>query len=332
VLDQGGGAQSEPTPTEAAEATEAPAPAEQDLTLSNLTEGLAGLRSYKSTFALKFAGQDEQGQPVNLFWETREEFIQEPRAQRIAVTTSGSQGQPTQAGTFEWITIGDTSYMVTQDQGGTPSCISVSSDSATPPEQGLFSPNMLGGISDAKYVNTENVNGVQTKHYTWKDSGGLLGMGFSSVNGEAWVAVDGNYVVKYLSQATGKGGFLTGASQAEGTLNVEYNLTEVNGAFSIAPPDGCQTAATDIPVMADAADKSSFGEMTSYSSASAFADVVQFYKTEMPNNGWQPSGEPTEMEGMAVLEFAKDTRKAQVMITSDQGQPKVNVVITTSQP
>src|SRR5574341_335273 len=97
VPDQGGDAQSEPTPAEAAEATEAPAPApaEQDLTLSNLTEGLAGLRSYKSAFALKFAGTDEQGQPVNLSWETHEEFIQEPRAQRVAITTSGSQAQPT---------------------------------------------------------------------------------------------------------------------------------------------------------------------------------------------------------------------------------------------
>jgi hypothetical protein len=59
---------------------------------------------------------------------------------------------------------------------------------------------------------------------------------------------------------------------------------------------------------------------------------VQFYKTEMPNNGWQPSGEPTEMEGIAMLEFAKDNRKAQVMITTNQDQPTVNVVITTSQP
>ena len=64
---------------------------------------------------------------------------------------------------------------------------------------------------------------------------------------------------------------------------------------------------------------------------SAFADVVQFYKTEMPNNGWQPSGEPTEMEGVAMLDYSKDNRKAQVMITFDQEKQKVSVIITASQ-
>jgi hypothetical protein len=328
--DQAGDTGSGTSPTEAAD-TSAPGSAEQDLTMSNLTEGLASLNSYKSTFSVKFAGQDEQSQQVSLSWDTHEEFIREPRAQRLAVTTSGTEAQQTPAGTFEWITIGDTSYMITQEQGGAPSCISVSSDSATPPEQGVFSPNMLGDINGAKYVNTESVNGVQAKHYSWNDSGGLLGLGFTAVKGEAWVAVDGNYVVKYLSEANGKGGLLTGSSQAEGTMNFEYNLNEVNGSFTIAPPDGCQTAATDIPIMADATDKSSFGEMTTYTTASAFADVVQFYKNEMPNNGWQPGGEPTEMEGVAMLAFTKDNRNAQLMITFNQDEQKVNVVITTNQ-
>ena len=35
----------------------------------------------------------------------------------------------------------------------------------------------------------------------------------------------------------------------EGTLTVEYNLTEPNGSFVIEPPADCQTAASDIPIM-----------------------------------------------------------------------------------
>ena len=321
------GGESVTAPTEAAP-TLAPAPEEQDLTMSNLTEGLASLNSYKSALILKFDGKDKQGQAVNATWETHEEFIREPRAQRIAITTSESD---TQAGAFEMISIGDTNYMITQNQDGTNSCISMSSDTATQSQPGIFTPEMLGSISGAKYVNTESVNWITAKHYAWKEGGGLAGLGFTAVQGEAWVAVDGNYVVKYLSQATGKGALLGRSNEEEGAISLEYNLTEVNGSFSIAPPDGCQTAASDIPVMPDAADKSSFGEMTSYTSASAFADVVQFYKTEMPNNGWQPSGEPTEMEGVAMLDYIKDNRKAQVMITFDQEQQKVSVIITASQ-
>jgi hypothetical protein len=326
---EGGGGEVSASPTQEM-ATSAPAPAENDLTLSTLTEGLATLKSYKSTFTIKFVGKDQQGQPVNESWEMREEFIQEPRAQRIAVTSIGlSEEQAAQSGTFEMITIGDTSYMVMQDQDGKRSCISTSSDEATQPEQGLFSPATLGGISGAKYANTETANGVEAKHYVWKE-GGLVGLGFASAKGDVWVAVDGDYVVKYTAEATGKD-MLFGSTAEEGTITVEYNLTEVNGSFQIEPPADCEAPSTDIPIMADAKDKSTFGEMVSYTSASALADVVEFYKREMPNNGWQPSGEPTEMEGLAMLEFAKDNRKAQVMISSDTDKQITDVVITTSQ-
>jgi hypothetical protein len=325
----GGGEVSTPPPTKEM-ATSAPTPAENDLTLSTLTDGLAMLKSYKSTFVVKFVGKDGQGQPVDGSFETREEFTQEPRAQRIAVTSMGfSQEQADQSGAFEMITIGDTSYMVMQDQDGKRSCISTSSDEATQPEQGLFSPATLGGVSGAKYVKTDTVNGIKTKHYAWKE-GGLVGLGFTSAKGDVWVAVDGNYVVKYTAEATGKD-MLFGSTAEEGTITVEYNLTEVNGSFQIEPPADCEAPATDIAIMADAKDKSTFGEMVSYTSASAFADVVEFYKTEMPNNGWQPSGEPTEMEGLAMLEFAKDSRKAQVMISYDTDKQTTDVVITTSQ-
>lgn len=322
------GSQGEATVAEEVEAPEGGA-AEQDLNLSNVTEGLGTLNSYKSVYSLKFAGQDAQGQPVEGSLESREEFTKEPRAQRIAITSTGlSSEQAAQSGTFEVITIGDTGYMITQDTDGKTSCISMSSSEDTQLGQGLFSPDVLGGVSGAKYVNTETVNGVKAKHYAWKE-GGLAGLGFTSGQGEVWVATDGNYVVKYTAEATGKTVWF-GTGEEEGTITVDYNLTEVNGSFQIEPPSDCAGPATDIPVMADAQDKTAFGEMISYSSPSALADVVTFYSAEMPNNGWQPSGEPTQMEGFASLEFTKDNREAQVMITYDTEKQLTNVVITTS--
>ena len=322
------GGQEEIAPTEEA-ATPAQGSAEQDLSLSSVTEGLATLQSYKSAYILKFDGKDAQGQPVQGTLEAREDFSQEPKAQRVAITSTGFENQQAgTSGTFEMITIGDVSYMITQDADGKKECISMSSDQSTQLEQGLFTPDTLGGVSGAKYVGKETVNDVQTKHYTSKE-GGLTGLGFTSTKGEVWVAVDGNYVVKYTAEATGKG-TLFGSTEEEGTLTVEYNLNEVNGSFTIEPPADCAAPATDLPIMADAKDKVIMGEMVSYSSASAFADVVAFYKAEMPNNGWQPSGEPTEMEGVAQLEFKKDNRTAQVMITYDTDTQLTSVVISTS--
>jgi hypothetical protein len=310
-------------------ATEPPESVEQDLTLSSVTEGLAVLQSYKSATHLTFVGTDAEGQPVNGSLETREDFTQEPKAQRVQITSTGFEGESTpQGGTLEMITIGDTSYMVTQESDGTTSCISMSSSEDTQMEQGLFSPNVLGDISGAKYIKTETVNDIKAKHYTWEE-GSLAGLGFTSAKGDVWVAVDGNYVVKYTAKATGKG-TLFGSTEEEGTITVEYTLIEVNGSFTIEAPADCAAPATDIPVMADAQEKAVFGEMISYSSPSAFADVVAFYEVEMPNSGWQPSGEPTKMDELASLEFTKDNRTASVMLTYDTETQLTSVLITTS--
>jgi hypothetical protein len=323
-----GGSEATTSPTQEA-AGPTTVSAEQDLNLSSLTGGLASLSSYKSTFTMSFVGQDEQSQPVNGTWSMEEDLIQHPRAQRVTMTSAGfSEGQVGQIGTFEVLNIGDMSYMVTQDADGTKSCISMSSSEATNPEQGLFTPDMMGGVSDAKYVGTETVNGMRAKHYTWQESS-LPVFGFTSVKGDVWMATDGEFVIKYRAEASGKGA-LFGSTQEEGTLTVEYNLTDVNGSFTIEAPAECQSAATDIPLMADAQDKTTFGEMISYSSASALADVVAFYQAEMPKNGWQASGEPTLTEEFATLEFTKEGRNAQLMLSYDTDAQMTSVIITTA--
>jgi hypothetical protein len=331
---------SQPTAAPAAQATSGATPAsaqetatpaaggtEQDLTVSSITEGLASLQSYKSTMNVQFSGTDDQGQPVNGSWQTEEDYIQQPPAQRVAITASGFSTDTIQNGSFEMITIGDTTYLLTQDQSGEPSCISVSSSEQSNIQQGLYTPDILGGINDAKYVNNETVNGVQTKHYAWSEGTQSL-LGFTSSKGDVWRAVDGDYVVKYVAQASGKGTIL-GSTQEEGTISVDYELTDVNGSFTIDAPDSCAGPATDIPIMADAQDKSSFGELLTYSSPSDFATVVDFYKAEMPNDGWQPSGEPMETEGLASLEFTKDSRTAQVVITYDSDTQLTSVTVST---
>jgi hypothetical protein len=317
----------EETPTAEPEAA-TPAPTEEDLNLPDLTGGLAGLNSYRSTFNMRFVGKDAEGNAVEGTWETEEDFTREPRAQRIFITTSGSAaGMTGQPGSFEIITIGDMNYMISQDADGTTSCVSVSSGEESEMTQGLFTPDMMGGVSGAKYAGRETVNGISTKHYTWKENS-LPVFGFTSASGDVWVATDGDYVVRYVAEASGSG-TLFGASEEEGTISFEYNLTDVNGPLTIEAPADCETPATDIPIMPDAQDKATFGEMLSYSSPTAFADVVEFYKTEMVANGWQASGEPMEMEDFASLSFTKDGRTAQVMITFDADSNLTSVVVTT---
>jgi len=317
----------QPTAEPAAEAAPTLA-TEENLNLDSVSEGLAQLKSYKSTLDLHFTGKDAQGQAVDTSWSMAEDFILEPRAQRIVWTGSESKGgQPATVTGWETISVGGSSYMISRDADGTETCIAMTSEEANTPEQAL-SPDMWGRISDAEYVNTEEVNGVRAKHYAWKE-GALGTLGYGSGKGDTWVAVDGGYVVKQTIEATGKGIFMAGTDE-EGTTTWEWNLTDANGDFEILPPANCESAAQDIPVMADATEKTTFGDMMSYTSASALADVVNFYKAEMPKAGWQPSGEPTEGPDFAMLEFTKDGSTASVMASYDSSNQKTSVVVTVT--
>jgi hypothetical protein len=313
------------SPTEAADIAPTAA-AEGDLSLDSVSTGLAQLKSYKSKLDMRFTGTDAQGQKVDKSWTMEEAFIVEPRAQQIG--WSGSEATGGQAPTVtKWVTINvaGTSYMVSTDADGKETCISYTAQDQAPPEAGL-TPDMWGSISDAKFVGTDNVNGVRAKHYTWKE-GALVLWGFTQGKGETWVAIDGGYVVKQSIEATGKGVFLAGTDE-EGTTTWEWDVTDANGSFKIEPPPGCESAASDIPVMADATDKATFGDMTSYSTPSALADVVAFYKAEMPKAGWKATGTPTEMEGFSSLEFEKEGNTAAVMISTDTSTNQTSVIIT----
>jgi hypothetical protein len=322
-----------PTDVKVAEATAVPPDkgqaaqaGEQDLSLDSVSGGLANLKSYKSTIDMRFTGKDAQGQAVESSFTMAEEFTSEPRAQRILWASSEAKGgQPATSTSWETITIGQTSYIISTDAGGAQTCAVVSSSDATPPEQTL-SADMWGSVSGASYVNTETVNGVSAKHYAWKDTAfGILG--YTGGKGETWVAVDGGYVVKQRIEVTGKGTFLGGTDQ-EGTSTWEWNVTDANGSFQIQPPEDCESATAGLPIMADAAEQSTFGDTTTYNSPSALADVVSFYKSEMPKAGWQASGTPTELEGLAILEFTKEGSTASVMITWDDSSKKTSVVIS----
>lgn len=314
-----------PSPTPGSAAT---AVSEGDLSLGSVTEGLAQLRSYKSNYTIHFVGKDAQGQAIDNSIGVAEEFILEPRAQRIVSTSSKSvQGQVIESTRTEMVTIGQTFYVSSQAADGKTSCTSLSSSDTTPPEQGL-SPDMWGSVSDAKYVNTETVNGIRAKHYAWKE-GSLVGFGWLSGKGETWVAVDGGFVVKQAVEGTGKGWLVADQTQ-EGTTTVVYEVTDANGSFEILPPEGCEGPATDIPIMPDALETMQSGEFVSYRSPTALADVVGFYKTEMPANGWQASGEPTTMEGFSQLAYTKDTRQASVMLSWDSSTRQTTVIVTIS--
>lgn len=323
-----------PSPVEPVEATEAPEPtappeptpeAEEDLSLEGRDTGLDQLSAYRVHWRSEWTSTD--GDKTEQFrWDWTEEYTADPEALHVTWKASGeSDGD---AATIEMWQIGDTKYMVTVDKDGKRTCMSFSSsDPEDRMEQGVFSPDLLGGVSGAKYVGTETVNGIRAKHYRYDEKTAGLAA-FSRLSGEAWVAVDGGYVVKDVATWEGGAGFF-GTSKSSGKGTWTWELTDANGPITITPPENCESAATGLPIMADATEKSTMGDMTIYKTGAKMAQVVDFYKAEMVKAGWALSGDPQVTDEFAMLQFTKGEQGATVTL-SVEGD-KTNVLISVGQ-
>ncbi len=93
---------------------------------------------------------------------------------------------------------------------------------------------LLPYIQQAQRVKPdETINGIECKHYVYDVSNVEGEMGMTSAQGDIWVAKDGGYVVRLTMN--GHGTYYDTYS-ASGTLNLVYDLYDVNAPITISPP------------------------------------------------------------------------------------------------
>ncbi|MFN8596662.1 MAG: hypothetical protein U0559_10840 [Anaerolineae bacterium] len=318
--------QSQPS---AAKPTEAPAAsnnttANDVLNLPDVTQGLSALDSYVTNFTMAFDGK-ENDQPKQWTWTIEEQFVKNPPAKHTIMSGTGT-GTTGQNGNIEVIEVGGKTYSRFGDICG-------SSDSTDAPtaNTGFTPSSVIGDIKAAQLLGTETINGVPTQHFA-VDVAPMASLGYTNGKSEVWVAQQGSFVVKYVFEATGKDSFFgAGSANSEGTIRWTYEVKSANQPLTIEPPKDCGGAADDIPVMSDATDKSGFGAMTIYTTASAFDDVVKFYKQEMVAKGWAEKEGGMSADGFTMLTFTKDKRSASVTITFDKDKNSTSVMISVEE-
>lgn len=307
-------------PTEAAAEVEAGPTEETPLEVSDRTAGLDQLSSYRLAWSATWEGE-EDGETREFNWEWTQEVTTAPPAQHLAFSGSGT-GE-TGSGTFETYRIGDTQYIVSVNADGERNCMSMTSDD-TDERTDAFNPSVLGSLNDARFTGTETVNGIAARRYTYDEkSMNLFGSG--KVTGQVWVAVEGGFVVKETVQWEGGAAGFMGLSGGTGKGQWTWEVRDANAPFTIEPPAGCESAGGDLPIMADATEKTTMGGMLMYKTAAAPAEVAEFYQAEMKAAGWTLDGEPSSIEGLIQLSFKKDGSTAQLMITSDDEGTQVIV-------
>ncbi len=285
---------------------------EEAIDLSDVAEGLQQLDSYRSRFVMNFDGESE-GEMDQWSLTMEIAYVREPLAQHIVL--KGSETGIEGAEGFETIQIGNRQYMIWGDG----ECISHEAEEEDDQNLEIFDlDDVMGQLEGARRVRPdEEVNGIMCRHYVFDEHAvDWAELNLTKARGEVWIAVDGDYVVKYTMEAEGQ----NPASHEEGRMEWVYEVYDINKPINIEPPASCETDEAQYPTMPDATDVFSMGGMLSYQSASSFDDVLDFYEQHMPEEGWEESGESFISEGSAILEYVKDGKTITLSITeTDEG-------------
>ncbi len=318
-----------PTPAgKAAPAATKPVPtsAEEALTVKSRNSGLDQLKSYRARWHGEWQAT-EGGTTEKATWDWFEEVVREGQKHHWGVkVTDPSTGK---VGQFEFWQIADATYMATQDEQGKDEqgkqeCLMMSGGTEPTAPTALLAPDAFGGISGARYVGTETVNGVHAKHYKYDEKAATLA-GFGRVTGDIWIAVDGGYVVRDTASWEGKAAMFTTDSKTSGKGTWTFDVLDVNKPLKIELPEICAKSKVDVPLLPDAVETMRMGTMVIYKTATALADVVKFYQAAMVQAGWKLEGKPEISDMMAALQFIKGNAKAQITLVPESGKTQVMI-------
>ncbi len=331
----------EETPTKAAE--EEPT-AEQDLEgeteevpldLDMSMSGLEDLNSYRSDMYVEWEGT-EGSEGVTGYLSVESAFVREPPAYEMHLEGQGFEGDTDQGlGRVSFIQVGNNSWFY---EGETDTWMQVPSGDFGFDEGFFFAPQDFLSEFDTstgkRSLVPQAVNGVQCYKYTFTekdlqvvdpDEGEIV-----RAQGEAYVAVDGDYMVKLDMEVemTSKADDEFAAFE-KGTIWMEFDIYDINQPIVIEPPAEAteQTQERqDIPMLADAEIQFSSPDFITYKTASSVKDATEFYETEMVKQDWESSGDSFVMEDTAMLSFEKQGATASIMISA--GEEGTDVIIT----
>jgi hypothetical protein len=179
----------------------------------------------------------------------------------------------------------------------------------------------------------ETVNGVRCWHYVIDDPSIFDETAqFETFEADAWVAVDGGYLVKLEMSATGtfSAEFNEGISLEEGSMDIVFNLLSINEPFTIELPEEALAAEDfgfgtdllgdqewtreDVPLPADAQIDLVMDGTVFFFTDLTVQETADFMTEQLSANGWTPVGEPFSSPDSFIGDFSKEAETLTLMI------------------
>jgi hypothetical protein len=289
----------------------------------NLTEprvGLADLSGYKATLTLSFdgssAGKSEQWSKTYVMLTSKE-----PAARQLTIEKTGDLPD------LDAVFLAETDGAA-YERRGTNACNATVIDPGNSLADRWEPAGFLNGVLGAQAAGNETVNGVAADHYTF-DERAFGQQGIAKSKGGMWVATDGGYIVKYVLTTKGDASYF--GEGIEGTLTLDYALTDANRPVAIQLPEDCPAGMVNAPQLPDAANVRNVPSMLTYDTSSSLADAAAFYQKQIPELGWTPLGDPAINDTTALLDFTQGDQELTVIIAAGDGGTKVHILLGKSQ-
>lgn len=289
------------------------------------------IKSYRSTLDFTVSGPAFEAEQ-NMTFVIRGEYTKDPEAQHMVIDAGEEFSmEMVQIGDRSWINFGGTWMETSSDDTGD-----------ITDELMIFNVEDIGDLDDFEKVGTDTINGFKTIHYRFDqetlfkalaDPEDLVGLeGLKTATGDIWVTDDG-VVMKWAMHFEGTG-FDTENVEAEGTMDMTYELYDINAAdISIQPPEAPSTAESlgfELPVPEGATQTMAMEGLITFDVVDrTIEELTDFYKTEFARLGFTFDAEQSLVSAEYVaLTFSNGTIDLDVSIfPGDEG--KLQVMIMT---
>lgn len=300
------------------------------LKLKSVSDGLAGLQSYRTHLTVDFVGT-RSSQPAQGQLELLTEFTRQPAAlhQALEVSTTLTSTEII-SGVSEFYRLADQVY-VKRGQAG--DWFTFADGAVSPADLGFFALDRLiilpAVVSSPRPERLEGRE-VQRFSFTERDLS-APNLIFEQAEGDLWLAQPEGYLAQYVISATVRVVIPDPKVHLfdQGRLNLRYTVAEPDAGLTLTPPGEAQVERgplSRLPRLPDAQIVSIFPTFIEYTSAITPIGAALFYRDQLIGKGWTENQADIFNE-KARLTYAKDDASLTVLITPGEERDRIKVLL-----